>query len=93
MSLFEPNRPNEIENWECVFETTLEFEVEMAKNYLSNLRIPSNILSKRDTAYSLVVGDMAQMYLYVPREFAGKARAALEGLQDHDGDFSGEESE
>lgn len=93
MSLFEPHRPNEIENWECVLETTLEFEVEMARNYLSNLKIPSNILSKRDTAYSLVVGDMAKMYLYVPDEFAGRARAALKGLQDEDGAFSGEDSE
>ena len=53
----------------------------MARNYLSNLKIPSNILSKRDTAYSLTVGDMALIYLYVPIEFEKKARKALEELE------------
>lgn len=93
MSLFKPSEPNEIRNWVCVLETTIEFEVEMAKNYLSNLKIPSNILSKRDTAYSLVVGDMALMYLYVPAEFESRARAALNSLDAGDSTFSGEESE
>jgi len=93
MSLFQPPPPNEIKNWVCVLETTIEFEVEMAKNYLSNLKIPSNILSKRDTAYSLVVGDMASMYLYVPEEFESKARAALKSLENDQDEAGREESE
>lgn len=80
MSLFDHPRPNDIENWVCVMESGTDYEIEMAKNYLSNLKIPSNILSKRDTAYSLVVGDMALVYLYVPVEFEKKARKALEEL-------------
>ena len=81
MSLFEHPKPNEIENWVCVLESGLEFEINLARNYLSNLKIPSNILSKRDTAYSLTVGDMALIYLYVPIEFEKKARKALEELE------------
>ena len=81
MSLFEHPKPNEIENWVCVLESGLEFEINLARNYLSNLKIPSNILSKRDTAYSLTVGDMALIYLYVPIEFKKKARKALEELE------------
>lgn len=54
----------------------------MAKNYLSNLKIPSNILSKRDTAYSLQIGEMALIYLYVPVEFEKKARKALKELEE-----------
>lgn len=82
MSLFQDSKPNDIDNWVCVLESTFEYEVELARNYLSNLKIPSNILSKRDTAYSLVVGDMAQIYLYVPTEFETKARKALEALDE-----------
>lgn len=59
-------------------ERSTEFEVEMARNYLSNLQIPSNILSKRDSAYSLTVGEMALVYLYVPEEYEERARKALE---------------
>lgn len=81
MNLFEHPKPNEIENWICVLESGLEFEINLARNYLSNLKIPSNILSKRDTAYSLTVGDMALIYLYVPIEFEKKARKALEELE------------
>ena len=77
MSLFNYPKPNDIENWVCVLEGSTEYEIDLARNYLSNLKIPSNILSKRDTAYSLVVGEMALIYLYVPNEFEEKARKAL----------------
>lgn len=77
MSLFDFPKPNDIENWVCVLEGSTEYEIDLAKNYLSNLKIPSNVLSKRDTAYSLIVGEMALIYLYVPLEFEKKARKAL----------------
>jgi hypothetical protein len=88
MSLFSDSKPNDIENWACVLERSTNIEVEMARNYLSNLKIPSNILSKRDTAYSLTVGDMARVYLYVPTEFEKKARQALETLESEKPDFN-----
>ena len=75
--MFKGPDPNKIENWTCVMERSTELEVEMAKNYLSNLQIPSNILSKRDSAYSLNVGEMALVYLYVPDEYEEEAREAI----------------
>lgn len=93
MSLFEHPKPNDIDNWVCVLESGTEYEVEMARNYLSNLKIPSNILSKRDTAYSLWIGDMALIYLYVPTEFESKARKALEELEIPDPDVDSEDGE
>ncbi len=77
MSFFRGPKPNEVENWVCVMETNLEFEGEMAKNYLANQKIPSNILSKRDSAHGLNVGEMSLIYLYVPEGFEKKARKAL----------------
>ena len=70
-------KPDNIENWACVMERGTEYEVEMAKDYLSNLEIPSNILSKRDSSFNLNVGDMAHVYLYVPKEYEQEAREAL----------------
>jgi hypothetical protein len=83
--------PNDIDNWVCVLERSTDLEIEMAKNYLSNLEIPSNILSKRDSAYSLNLGEMAMVYLYVPKEYEKKARKALAELEDTNPDFNFEE--
>lgn len=83
--MFNGPKPNKINNWVCVMERNTEFEVEMAKSYLSNLQIPSNVLSKRDSAYSLTVGEMALVYLYVPEEFEEEARQALKEWEASEG--------
>lgn len=67
--------------------------MELAKNYLSNLKIPSNILSKRDSSYSLNFGEMSMVYLYVPKEFEKKARKALADLNEQEDDFDWNENE
>lgn len=90
MNMFNDPEPNEIEDWVCVLERGTEYEVEAAKNYLSSMEIPSNILSKRDSAFSLNVGETALVYLYVPKEFEQKAREALEEI-DLSADFNEEE--
>ena len=84
--MFDGPKPNKIKNWVCVMERSTEYEVGFAKNYLSNLEIPSHILSKRDSAYSLNVGDMALVYLYVPKEFEKRARKALRESEINDFD-------
>ena len=91
--MYKGSQPNEIENWVCVMERGTEYEVEIAKNYLADLDIPSNILSKRDSAISVNVGEMALVYLYVPNEYEEAAREALEemDLKEGDADFDNEE--
>lgn len=84
-------KPSDIENWACVMQRGTEYEVEMAKNYLSNLEIPSNILSKRDSSYNLNVGDMALVYLYVPKEYEKRALEALNEWDDAAEDVSDQE--
>jgi hypothetical protein len=78
--MFRDSKPNRIDNWVCVLERGTEYEVELAKSYLASLKIPSNILSKRDRSYSLNIGEMSKVYLYVPKEFEKKARNALDEL-------------
>lgn len=79
--MYQGSKPNEIENWACVMERGTEYEVEIAKNYLAELDIPSNILSKRDSSISVNVGEMALVYLYVPQEYEEEARKALEEME------------
>lgn len=92
--MFKSSSPNKFENWVCVMERGTEYEVQMAKNFLASLNIPSNILSKRDSSYSLNFGEMSMVYLYVPKEFEKAARLALEELnQSEQDDDNGEGSE
>lgn len=86
--MFNTPHADDIENWVCIMERGTEYEIKMAKNYLSNLKIPSNILSKRDSSYNFNVGDMAFVYLYVPKEFEAKARKALSAWDDSQDDTS-----
>lgn len=70
-------------------ERSTELEIVPVQNYLSNLDIPSNILTKRDSAFNLSVGDLALVYLYVPKEYEEEARQAIEEMDlpdDSDGE-------
>lgn len=78
--MFSSPKPNAIKDWTCILQSTQEFEVNLAHNFLKDHTIPSQILSKRDTAYSLVVGEMALMYLYVPNEYAEQATDLLASI-------------
>ncbi|MDR8393085.1 DUF2007 domain-containing protein [Aliifodinibius sp. S!AR15-10] len=82
--MFDGPKPSDINNWVCILERSVEYEVELVKGYLANRNIPSNILSKRDSAYSLTVGETALVYLYVPKEYEEEARRALEELDEQD---------
>jgi hypothetical protein len=78
--MFNDPKPNDIENWVCIMERSTELEIVPVKNYLSNMDIPSNILTKRDSAFNLIVGDLALVYLYVPKEYEEEARQAIEEM-------------
>jgi len=84
--VFNEPKPNKIEGWACIMQRGTEYEVAMAKNYLSNLKIPSNILSKRDTAYNFIIGNMSPVFLYVPEEYEQRARKALAEWDDESGE-------
>lgn len=79
--MFQGAEPNEIEDWVCVMERGTEYEVEIAKNYLSDHNIPANILSKRDSAISVNVSELAMVYLYVPEDYEEEAREALKEFE------------
>jgi hypothetical protein len=74
-------------------ERSTDFEIQMAKFFLDDREIPSTILSKRDSAYSLNVGDMAHVYLYVPKDYEADARKALSEWDETDTDFNNKEND
>lgn len=79
----------DIENWECVYQTGTPYEAEMVKNSLQNMDIPCQILSKRDSPFNVNIGDLALIFVYVPVEFAEKAKNMIESFEppsDENGD-------
>ncbi len=78
--MFNPPKPQQIDGWVCVLERGTELEVHLEANFLKNEGIPVHILSKRDTAYSLTIGEMSSVYLYVPDEYQQKALDLLDSI-------------
>lgn len=76
--MFKELRPDDINGWVCVYETGTEYDAEMVKSYFADQDIHSQILSKRDSAYNLNVGQMSMVYVYVPGELEEKALIALD---------------
>lgn len=76
--MFKELRPDDINGWVCVYETGTEYDAEMVKSYFADQDIHSQILSKRDSAYNMNVGQMSMVYVYVPGELEEKALKALD---------------
>ncbi len=76
--MFKELRPDDINGWVCVYETGTEYDAEMVKSYFADQDIHSQILSKRDSAYNMNVGQMSMVYVYVPGELESKAMQALD---------------
>ena len=78
--MFDPPKPQKIDGWVCVLERSTELEVHLEANFLKNEGIPVHIMSKRDTAYSLTIGEMSSVYLYVPEDYQQKALDLLDSI-------------
>lgn len=89
--MFSTPKPNEIEGWVCVYTTNTEYDAQLAKNYLGSREIESRILSKRDSAFDINVGDMALVYVYVPKNFADEAEKAMEEWEEGLSELSDED--
>ncbi|MCH8495235.1 MAG: DUF2007 domain-containing protein [Balneolales bacterium] len=76
--MFKDQEPNKIENWTCVYQTGTEYDAEMVKNYFADQEIDSQILSKRDRAYNMNIGQMSMVYVYVPNDQVKNAEKALD---------------
>lgn len=70
--------PSDVDGWFCLLTRNQEYEVQMIQNFLEDREIPSNILSKHDSAYNVNFGDMAPVYLYVPNDYKEPAKRAIE---------------
>ena len=80
MPLLNDPKPDNIQDWICVFETSIEFEAELVRSFLADADIPVQILSKKDTTYTTNIGNLSLIYVYVPQQHEQEAREAMASI-------------
>ncbi|AXJ00779.1 hypothetical protein CYPRO_1528 [Cyclonatronum proteinivorum] len=82
-----------IKDWTCVYQTNMEFEADMMRNFLSDRGFDAQLLSKKDSAYSVNHSQLSLLYVYVPNDKVDDARAAIKEYEDGEllDDFPGNE--
>lgn len=66
------------EDWVSVFRTGTDYEADLVRDRLDDSGVPAVVLSQRDHAFNLNVGDLASVHVLVPPERAEEAVSLLE---------------
>lgn len=66
------------EGWVAVFRTGTDYEADLVRDRLDDSGIPAVVLTQRDHAFNLNVGDLAPVNVMVPPEHVDEAVALLE---------------
>lgn len=70
--------PDTVDDWKCVYQTSIESEARLVKAFLQNENLICEILSKKDTAYNVTFGDLSALFVYVPTDQAKKAEKLIQ---------------
>lgn len=65
------------EGWESVFSSGTDYEADLVRDRLDDSGIPAVVLTQRDHAFNLTLGDLAKVHVFVPSEQIGAARRIL----------------
>lgn len=66
------------QDWIPVFSTGTDYEADMVRDRLDDAGLDAVVLTKRDHAFNLNVGDLANVMVLVPPSDADEARAVLQ---------------
>lgn len=82
-------RPDEFDDWKCVYETSIESEANLVHEYLQDQGVSCQILSKKDSSFNVNFGDLSLIFVYVPENEVRKAEKALKEWKDGKIDYEG----
>lgn len=68
---------NTYEGWIVVFESGTDYEADLVRDRLDDAGIPAVILTQRDHAFNLTIGDLAQVRVLVPSQHVEAATGLL----------------
>lgn len=66
------------ENWVVVFQSGTDYEGDIVRDRLDDAGVPAVVLTQRDHAFNLNVGDLAAVNVLVPPDQVAAANALLE---------------
>ena len=69
------------EGWISVFESSTDFEADLVRDRLDEEEIAAVVLTQRDHAFNLTVGDLAPVHVMVRPEDEQAARTLLDSVQ------------
>lgn len=67
------------EEWSVVFTSGTDYEADLVRDRLDDSGIPAVVLTQRDHAFNLNVGDLAEVYVLVPPGRADEAVSLIRG--------------
>ena len=82
-------KPDDVNNWKCVYETSIESEARLVQAFLKDQGLECEVLSKKDSAYSVNFGDLSALFVYVPTDQADDAQKALDEWKKGNIDYEG----
>lgn len=69
------------EGWISIFESSTDFEADLVRDRLDEEEIAAVVLTQRDHAFNLTVGDLAPVHVMVRPEDEAAAREILDRVQ------------
>lgn len=74
------------QDWVVVYKTGMDYDADLVRDRLDDSGIPAVVLTQRDHAFNLNVGDLAAVNVLVPPERVDEAVRLLESepLSDHE---------
>ncbi len=84
-------KPDKVDDWTCVYETSIESEARLVQAFLKDQGLTCEVLSKKDSAYTVNFGDLSSLFVYVPADQADDAQSALEEWKEGKIDYEGKD--
>jgi hypothetical protein len=69
---------NTYEGWTAVFQSGTDYEADIVRDRLDDAGIPAVVLTQRDHAFNLTVGDLSPVNVMVPPTHTEQALALLQ---------------
>lgn len=66
------------EDWIVIFQSGTDYEGDLVRDRLDDAGVPAVVLTQRDHAFNLNVGDLAEVNVLVPQDHVDAARELLD---------------
>lgn len=70
--------PKKYDEWIAVYTSSTDYEADLVRDRLDNADIPAVVLTQRDHAFNVNVGDLSPVHVMVPPEHEATAQRVLE---------------